>query len=80
MEVRNASGRLMARVANIYAAPVFGSGMGDRPCENADWTEVLEDGMGVMGGALTVTAAGGTQEKKERGEEMQTGRWDLSTA
>ena len=75
IEIKNSEGRLMVRVANVYAAPVFGASGGERPCEGIDWTGVLEDGKGVMGGDFNCHS-----NRWDRREEKEYGRdaeWTL---
>ena len=76
LELRDVSGELMVRIANIYAAPVFGSGSTDRPCEEMDWTEVLDDQVGVVGGDFNSHSS-----RWDPREERQRGRgadWTLN--
>ena len=70
LEIRNSEGELGARVANVYMAPIFGSTGRERPGEGIDWTGVLEDGKGIMGGDFNChSSRWDHREERERGRD-----------
>ena len=75
LDIKHSSGTLIARVVNVYAAPVFGSGSNDRPCEEANWTEILEDGTGVIGGDLNCHSS--RWDDKEEKDEGRNAAWTI---